>query len=206
MNDIEISSRRLSRAEFLKRIERIDCTPSDEFAELITAAGLRKECDLRFGDFSKSSFDGNNLRGFDFTGCDLTGSSFVGALIEGAKFDCARVDIAALRLAADYAAYSKTDLDRPPHERHRVRAARLRDLAIFREAPFAPEMVVMPAGEFDMGSDLGEAKLREDDQAFDFEIVRGQGKRRMRIPRRFAMGRFPVTFEEYDAFCEVTLA
>ena len=128
----------------------------------------------------------------------------MGALIEGAKFDCAQIDIAALRLAVDYPAYSKAEFDRPPHERHRVRADRLRDLAIFREAPFAPEMVVIPAGEFGMGSDLDEAKLGEDDQAFNSEIIPGQGKRRMRIPWRFAMGRYPVTFEEYDVFCAVT--
>jgi formylglycine-generating enzyme required for sulfatase activity len=194
----------MSVEELDRRIDAIDHSDTDEFVDLIRLAGLDPLHALRFGDFSSCRLDGQDLRGFVFTGCDLTNASFKGALIEGAKFDCARVDIAALRLAADYAAYSKTDFDRPPHERHRVRATRLRDLAIFRDAPFAPEMVVMPAGEFDVGSDLGEAKLGEDDQAFDSEIVPGQGKRRMRIPRRFAMGRYPVTFEEYDVFCDVT--
>src|SRR5208337_1272254 len=31
-----------------------------------------------------------------------------------------------------------------------------------------------------------------------------QGKRPMRIARRFALGRYPVTFEEYDAFLQAT--
>jgi formylglycine-generating enzyme required for sulfatase activity len=71
-----------------------------------------------------------------------------------------------------------------------------------------PELIVIPAGEFLMGSAAGEARLREDDRAFDNEIVKVKGKRRgkrpMRIARRFALGRYPVTFEEYDAFLAAT--
>ena len=156
----------------------------------------------RFGDFSGCRFDGDVVRGFDFTGCDLTGATFLRAQIEHAKFDCTRLDARALQKAADYAAYLKADVARDPAERHRVIPSRLRDLAIFREAPFAPEMVVIAAGEFMMGCDLGDEKLAEDDKAWDKEIVPGQGKRLMRIPRCFAIGRYPVTFQEYDVFCE----
>ncbi len=68
----------------------------------------------------------------------------------------------------------------------------------------APELVVLPAGEFQMGSAVRELKLKMDDRAFDNEIGtvdgRRRGKRPMRIARRFGLGRYPVTFEEYDAF------
>ena len=73
-----------------------------------------------------------------------------------------------------------------------------------------PELVVLPAGEFLMGSAVRELKLKRDDRAFDNEIMtvdgRRKGKRPMRIARRFALGRYPVTFEEYDAFLAATTA
>jgi formylglycine-generating enzyme required for sulfatase activity len=73
-------------------------------------------------------------------------------------------------------------------------AAAVADLAGFRDAAFAPELVVIPAGEFSMGSPDGE------DGRFDDEGPR----HRVTIGRRFAIGRYPVTFEEYDRFCEAT--
>jgi formylglycine-generating enzyme required for sulfatase activity len=70
-----------------------------------------------------------------------------------------------------------------------------------------PELIVIPAGEFLMGSPESEAALKNaDDPAWDDEIVKGQGKRAMQIARRFALGRYPVTFEDYDAFLEATKA
>jgi formylglycine-generating enzyme required for sulfatase activity len=193
---------KLSVAELDELEDAIDHAPTDDFAELIRVAGLDPTSELRFGDFSGCGFDGDHLLGFNFTGCDLTGASFNDARIAGAKFDCAKVQLGALAKAADFDAYLKWELRRRPKGRFPLNPSRLRDLAIFREAPFAPEMVVIPAGEFMMGSDVGEAGLGEDDKAWDDEIVPGQGKRPMRVPRRFAMGRYPVMFEEYDLFCE----
>ena len=187
----------LSTDEFESRLRAVDDAMSDDFTALVGSAGLDPRRDLRFFDFAGANFDRQALRGYDFTGCDLGGATFAGAEIEGAIFDCATFDPAALVRAADYLAFLRTDLARKPAKRHRANPSRLRDLAVFREAPFAPEMVVIPAGEFMMGSDLGDAELEEDDKASDDEIVPGQGKRLMRIPRRFAMGRFPVTFEEF---------
>ena len=53
---------------------------------------------------------------------------------------------------------------------------------------------MIPAGEFWMGSD------DDDREAYDDE----KPKRKMRIPRRFALGGYPVTFEEFDLFCDAT--
>jgi len=66
------------------------------------------------------------------------------------------------------------------------------DLAVFRDASFAPELVVLPAGEFLMGS--------SDKEEGGYEEERPQ--HRVTIVGRFAIGRYPVTFDEYDRFCE----
>jgi formylglycine-generating enzyme required for sulfatase activity len=72
----------------------------------------------------------------------------------------------------------------------------LPDLAVFKDidAPWCPEMVVIPAGEFLMGSQPSE-EGRYDDEG---------PQHRVTIGRRFALGRYAVTFGEYDHFCEVT--
>jgi formylglycine-generating enzyme required for sulfatase activity len=68
------------------------------------------------------------------------------------------------------------------------------DLEVFRDAPFAPELVVIPTGEFMMGS------LSRERGGFPNE----RPWHRVTIARRFAIGRYPVTFDEYDQFCSAT--
>lgn len=60
---------------------------------------------------------------------------------------------------------------------------------LFRDCPDCPEMVVVPAGSFTMGSPAGEAS-RDADEGPQHEV---------RIERPFALGRFEVTFAEWDA-------
>ena len=62
------------------------------------------------------------------------------------------------------------------------------------DAPWCPEMVEIPAGRFMMGSAPDEA------DAHDSERPRHQ----VEIGWRFALGRYPVTFEQYDHFCRET--
>ncbi|HRX72040.1 MAG TPA: SUMF1/EgtB/PvdO family nonheme iron enzyme [Candidatus Competibacteraceae bacterium] len=57
-----------------------------------------------------------------------------------------------------------------------------------------PEMVVIPAGEFLMGSPEGEPE-RQADEGPQHTVV---------LAQPFAMGRYAVTFEEYDRFCAAT--
>lgn len=59
----------------------------------------------------------------------------------------------------------------------------------FRDFAVAPEMVVIPPGHFLMGSPKNEPE-RDDDEG---------PQQRVRIPQAFAMGRFAVTFAEWDA-------
>ena len=185
---------RLSHDEYLERLQRIDSEKSDAISGLVALAGLDPSRDLRFGDLEDCRFDDDAVRGYDFTGCYLARSTFKGAFIAGAIFDLSNVSFSELRKASDFDAWLEGDLKRPAGARRKVAASRLPDLARFREAPWAPEMVVIPSGAFEMGSDDG------DGEAFDDE----KPKRRMRIARRFGLGRYPVTFEEYDLFCDAT--
>jgi formylglycine-generating enzyme required for sulfatase activity len=68
--------------------------------------------------------------------------------------------------------------------------------AIFKDvdAAWCPELVALPAGEFLMGSPEGE-EGRFDDERPQHPVA---------INRRLAIGRYPVTFDEYDHFCAAT--
>jgi formylglycine-generating enzyme required for sulfatase activity len=60
---------------------------------------------------------------------------------------------------------------------------------VFRDCDRCPEMVVIPAGSFHMGSPASEAERRAHEGP----------QREVRISRPFAVGRFEVTFEEWEA-------
>ena len=59
----------------------------------------------------------------------------------------------------------------------------------FRECNNCPEMVVVPAGSFLMGSPASE------EGRYNFEGL----QHRVTFARQFAVGKFAVTFEEWDA-------
>ena len=61
-----------------------------------------------------------------------------------------------------------------------------------KNGSFGPEMVVIPAGRFRMGAVFGGGDPDEKPVHW------------VAIPRPFAMGKYEVTFEEYDRFCEAT--
>ncbi len=74
----------------------------------------------------------------------------------------------------------------------------LRPQDSFRECALCPEMVVVPAGSFTMGSSPAEidALVKESKT----EHYRSEGpQRRVTFARPFAVGRFEVTFAEWDA-------
>jgi formylglycine-generating enzyme required for sulfatase activity len=70
------------------------------------------------------------------------------------------------------------------------------DLAVFRdvEAPWCPQMVALPAGEFLMGSRDSDKEGCGDERP-QHQVV---------ISTRIALGRYPVMFQEYDYFCDAT--
>jgi formylglycine-generating enzyme required for sulfatase activity len=68
-------------------------------------------------------------------------------------------------------------------------ASTMRPGHVFRDCPDCPEMVVIPAGEFMMGSPANE-KARSADEG---------PQRKVTIKAPFAAGKFEVTFAEWDA-------
>jgi len=83
-----------------------------------------------------------------------------------------------------------------PGELKRGSPDSLPDLTVFRDidAPWCPEMVVIPAGSFLMGSPENE----------DGRSGSEEPQHRVRFATPFALGKYPVTFEEYDHFCSET--
>ena len=65
---------------------------------------------------------------------------------------------------------------------------------VFRDCPECPEMVVVPAGSFMMGSPPSE-KDRDDDEGPRHQVT---------IPKFFAVGKYEVTVEEYRRFAKAT--
>ena len=63
-----------------------------------------------------------------------------------------------------------------------------REEIVFKDCPECPEMVVVPAGEFTMGSPASEPERSDDETQV-----------RVTIARPFAVGKFAVTFDEWDA-------
>jgi formylglycine-generating enzyme required for sulfatase activity len=99
------------------------------------------------------------------------------------------------------AAASTHSPDRPPiispsrgkiHMHADVDPRALPDLAVFKDidASWCPEMAALPSGKLMMGSpDTGEEG-------------NAKPQRQVEINYRFAVGRYPVMFDEYDHFCE----
>ena len=67
---------------------------------------------------------------------------------------------------------------------------------VFRHVPeiWCPQLVMIPAGSFLMGSPEDEEE-RWDVEGPQYEVT---------ITKAFALGRYAVTFDEYDHFCETT--
>ncbi len=73
--------------------------------------------------------------------------------------------------------------------RERAERERMRPGRVFRDCEGCPEMVVVPAGEYMMGSPSDEEGRYSNEGP----------RHRVRIPRAFAVGKYEVTFEEWDA-------
>jgi formylglycine-generating enzyme required for sulfatase activity len=68
----------------------------------------------------------------------------------------------------------------------------------FRDHELGPEMVVVPPGEFKMGSSEAEIAALKKEYSSDWFDCEGP-QRAVKITSAFALGRFAVTFDEWDA-------
>jgi formylglycine-generating enzyme required for sulfatase activity len=194
---------------WLQAMRKVLAAETDDFVELLQLTGLDPKRHLRLSDWSGIDFSGADLRGFDFTGANLVGCSFQDALIEGARFDEAEIDQAHfdrgkrtnLRRAKDWDRFVATwkRADTLPSGSH------LSVSAVFQDAPFAPEMVVVPGGWFLMG------ETPEDQQRFSADQTEIRGMPPLHVADGtdqqaiggippFAVSRFVVTREEWKWF------
>ena len=72
------------------------------------------------------------------------------------------------------------------------------------DAPWCPELVVIPTGEFMMGSTDAERQWAVDRGAEPEWVENEKPQHLVRIAHSLAIGRFPVTFEQYDRFARIT--
>jgi formylglycine-generating enzyme required for sulfatase activity len=203
---------------FINQVTRSAPLPFDKMFRL---SGLDPKLALVNEDLSGFDFARCDLSGFNFTDVDLTGSdftgarlincSFEGARITGARFEHALIDTVRpyakldpartdLSAAADFDAYVKTwqRAATPPADEH------LPVGAIFQDAPFAPEMVVVPAGKFMMGTSAAEmVRLSRDYGPRYGEWVQNEGpQKKITFAEPFAVGRFAVTANEWRSALE----
>lgn len=146
-------------------------TPEQEFARdlrRLLAAPTENFLELvRIGGFDpKTDFRFKDLRDLDLAGLDLRDFDFRDSDLSGSDLRGTKLT-EALLAGAD------------------------RSLCLLQDAPYAPELVVIPAGEFWMGSGEGERGSSDDERP----------RHRVTLAS-FALGRFPVTFGEYDYHCD----
>ncbi|MGH1351223.1 MAG: SUMF1/EgtB/PvdO family nonheme iron enzyme [Methyloligellaceae bacterium] len=152
------------------------------FKDLIKVAHLDPSEDFRYCNFAGVDFSGEDLHGIDLTGANLAKCNFDNSRINGARFDAANLTGSDLKKARDWREYQNTwkRSDRT------VDADHLRVSNVFRDAPFAPELVVIPSDQFLMGSAEG-----RDSERPQHEVT---------IDYCLAVGRFAVMFEEWDFY------
>jgi formylglycine-generating enzyme required for sulfatase activity len=96
---------------------------------------------------------------------------------------------AAPSVACGTAAITASLSTRPPCPLSAAEERALKPTDVFKECNKCPEMVVVPAGSFMMGSPRSEPE-RFDDEGPEHRVT---------IARQLAVGRFAVTFDEWDA-------
>ena len=115
-------------------------------------------------------------------------TSLGGAATGHLDAEAAKLLLAAGKEAARKQAAEEAARKRAAEAEARERAA-MRPGKVFRDCPECPEMVVVPAGSFMMGSPSSE-RSRGNDEGPQHGVT---------IPEPFAVGKYEVTFAEWDA-------
>ena len=100
-----------------------------------------------------------------------------------------RARVAAERERSARETREKAEAERKAREKAERERPLLRPGRVFRDCPECPEMVVVPAGSFMMGSPSHEAGRGDDEGP----------RHRVTIEKPFAVGKYEVTFAEWDA-------
>lgn len=191
-----------------QRVQSVIGAPTHRLDQLVRLTGLDPSTDLRFGDWRNCDFTSADLRGFNFTGADLTNACFRNTRIVGAIFDRSTYDHQSLQEAADFSEFLIEETGRSAGKRRRLSDRGLKDLDVYRDTPACPELIALPAGNFEMGTTDHETRLRAAELGYKDQLdpltPEDRKKRSMRVSRRFSLGRYPVTFEEYDIFLSAT--
>lgn len=200
----------LSHADIAARTAAVDDVDTENFNRLVVAAELDRERHFKYADWSGVDFSNANLRGFDFTGARLVGCKFDDALIgpgpdfngnpaPSARFEQAELSdvdrgTISLRGARDWHSFSSFAMSEPGSLRKRGSHWHLPDFALFKDKPWAPEMIVVPS---ERRSGL------EDEYIGRFPQASGPNapESPMQLPR-FAISRFPIRNDEYLPFAE----
>ncbi len=114
------------------------------------------------------------------------GEAATGWLVEAEAAVLKAAGEEALRVAAEA---RRKERERAEAVRKERAAAALRAGRVFRDCERCPEMVVVPAGSFMMGSPAGEVSRHDDEGP----------QRRVKIAKPFAVGKYEVMFSEWDA-------
>ncbi len=170
-------SARKSKILVLEEAKELENFNDSEEAETLDPAK-----DFQYKNWAGTDFRGCDLRNHDFTGSDLSNCKFENALVEGATFDLARLNGTNLKKAKDWI---QLLLKSKPNPRG-LSTKHLKPYSLFQDAVFAPEMVLIPPGEYLRGSSATGKNKNERPQE------------KLKIDYKFAVSRFPITFNEWD--------
>jgi Sulfatase-modifying factor enzyme 1/Pentapeptide repeats (8 copies) len=151
-------------ADKMARVLAVANSVTSNFVELFRLSGLDPAKDCRFADWSGVSFVDCDLNGFDFTGARLWGCQFTDTTrLAGACFNQAELGgggqeqmlinfsgrlygrgYADLSVAGDWSEFLNSSLLRRPRK-VRISDEHLAVGSIFRDAAFAPDLIILPA-------------------------------------------------------------
>ncbi|MGI9504482.1 MAG: SUMF1/EgtB/PvdO family nonheme iron enzyme [Geminicoccaceae bacterium] len=195
-------------------IDRMLAHPTEDFVTLAEAAGLDLATDFVRADLCNVDFGYCDLAGFNFEGANLDGADLSRATVDKAKWEGIKGeprwplgsepfrDVGAEAGHTPYhieppsasRQFALAENDHKPFEYRRSPEAELWPPGrVFRDIdePWCPEMVVIPAGSFVMGSPENE-RGRMHNEGPQHQVT---------FARSFALGRYPITFDEFDSFC-----
>lgn len=203
-------------------LAELDAAGDDEsFSELVERisrnGAFDKSKHLRYGDWSDIDFSGSNLNGFDFTGAKLVNCRFEMANTMRAVFERVVTDVAEphsmpnkFRTAIQPSIMRDWDDEANVDWMFTVSLSRKADDyfhigSVFMDVWYSPEMVVVPAGEFLIGSPDGNAD-RSIFAAEQGRLDTESPKLGMTVQKPFAVSRFPITNFEWNFFCYATMS